>query len=82
MSRFDGSRIYNGCPDSTLQKRIDYLVEQRGRLKLLGAYVTYFPVEETWSAWSDNHKQISGDHSTQLGAILEGIAILSGNPTN
>lgn len=49
MNCFDGHRIYNGCPDSTLKSKLDQDEKEIIRLKNLikslddGISVTYFP---------------------------------------
>jgi len=69
-------RVYDGCPDSKLQARLD--LEQRllARLKKLvpEASCTYFPMEETYQAhvWGNS---LSGFHHTRLDALNEAIRL-------
>lgn len=74
FNKYDGYRIYNGCPDSTMQRRLDYEASQLKELKKLvpEAHVTYFPVEEKFQAhvWG---KSLSGMCGSRIGAIQEAI---------
>ena len=78
MSRFDGHRVYNGCPDSTLQRRWDEEKRLLSELQQLEpeARVTYHPDGEKFQAhvWG---KPLSGMCESYVGAILEAIQALS-----
>lgn len=75
---FDGHRVYNGCPDSTMQKRLDSEAARYEELKRLipEAHVTYFPVEEQYVAhiWG---KHITGFCPSFISAIEQALATLS-----
>lgn len=74
MSRFDGCRVYNGCPDSTLQKRLDdeRKAYEAEREALSAEYpnlsCTYFPDGEFWQAFSD-YRPIGSEASTRVEAL-------------
>lgn len=74
---WDGHRVYDGCPDSTMQRRLDH---EAARLALLRerepeAHLTYHPDhrEQFWVAhvWG---RPLSGQHSTRIAAIEEALA--------
>ena len=68
MSRFDGHRMYNGCPDSTMKKRWDYLDSLERKMKKICpvAFITYFPAEakwdvgvsEPWGRWTRHYESV------------------------
>ena len=41
MSIYDGSRIYNGCPDDTLQAKMDETKRLEAKLKTYNAHCKY-----------------------------------------
>ena len=72
MSRFDGFRVYNGCPDATMQRRLDAedALWKQVLEKEPEACCTYFPVEEkscihVWGRF------LTGMHDTAAGAMRE-----------
>lgn len=74
MSRFDGYRVYNGCPDSTMQRRLDLEDKQEKelieRLKIHYKNVsyTYFPNEEFYLVFAD-YRIISDECESRIGAL-------------
>jgi len=54
MSRFDGSRVYNGCPDDTLQTKLnEYIPFKKKALKICPTlFSTFFPMEGMYSVSS------------------------------
>jgi hypothetical protein len=71
---FDGHRVYDGCPDDTLQARIN---EEKALLEKLQniiptAIITYFPMEEKWQAHSWG-SPLSEMHGTKRAAIDEAL---------
>ncbi len=50
---FDGHRVYNGCPDSTLQKRLDEIEKSERRMKELDPELScvYFPSPGYYQIW-------------------------------
>lgn len=49
MNNFDGYRVYNGCPDNTMQRRLNHESAMLRKMKRLGGTenmsCTYFPME-------------------------------------
>ena len=74
MNRFDGYRVYNGCPDSTMQRRLDSEDKQEKELiERLKTYYknvscTYFPNGEFYLVFAD-YRIISDECGSRLGAL-------------
>lgn len=73
-------RIYNGCPDSTLQKIINQRASELKKFKKtaldkfgIKVHLTWFPAEAKWVAFSDKNKILSGMYDKQGGAIQEAL---------
>lgn len=70
-------RVYNGCPDSELQAKLDYEANLYNRLLKINpeACATYFPIENRWHVhiWGN---PVSGMHIGRVDAIQEAISIL------
>ncbi len=87
MSRFDGYRVYNGCPDSTMQRRLDAeqqvcqeLIDQIQKY-LLNVSVTYFPAPPSGYLVFSNHKEIGfseNPHRTKQQALLFALKTVKG----
>jgi hypothetical protein len=50
MSIYSGHRVYDGCPDSELKRRVDSEAARLAELRRSEpeAHATYFPVEGCW----------------------------------
>ncbi len=78
---FDGHRVYNGCPDSTMQRRLDAEAAERKALldELRKTYpnvcYTYFPVEQAFMASSGSPKweQLSDFQPTSIAALKKAL---------
>lgn len=87
FDRFDGHRIYDGCPDSTMQRRLDNEAAALKELtdKYPGVFLTYFPggADEGWRAsrvinndWS-TYEPLTGSIKTgKMDCIIEAMSIL------
>lgn len=53
---YDGYRVYNGCPDSTMQKRLDETarLERKLREQMPDARCVYFPSPGYYQVWTGN----------------------------
>lgn len=69
---FDGHRVYDGCPDDTLQAKINAEEALLLKVKELhpGAHVTYFPIEGQWMV-NQFGVPLSSMWSTKSGALKE-----------
>ena len=68
---FDGHRVYNGCPDSKLQEKLDYEQSLMGDIRRdePEAHLTYhFPDGWVVHVWG---RELSGYHSSVEGAYLD-----------
>lgn len=77
MSCFDGHRVYNGCPDDTMQKRLDNTQRLKKELEKLNASICYFPVEAAYMTFY-SYKPITNFYASQDDAILEALRVLKG----
>lgn len=72
---WDGHRVYDGCPDSTMQRRLDHEQQLLNKLKEKHpeAHLTYFPYEERWMAhiWGKPLTDMIPTRLTCLEAALE-----------
>lgn len=74
-------RCYNGCPDTELQAVWDAKADMRKKLDAMAnslgasAYVTYFPLEGKWLAFS-NYKMISGFNFSEEQTYQEAMKFL------
>ena len=88
MSQFDGSRVYNGCPDSTMQRRLDAEEKAAEQLKkqiheITGEKISapYFPAPPSGYIAFSGHKLIDNPdipHQSRivaLNAALEHLRI-------
>ena len=68
------NRVYNGCPDDELQKRLDKLVETEEKLKQLypEAHVTYFPMEELYQVWQWNNP-LGKSYPSKMDAMMDAL---------
>ncbi len=77
-ARFDGYRVYNGCPDSTMQHRLDLEAKM---VKVLidkiekyvpNVSVTYFPAPPSGYLAFSGHKEIGfseNPHASKISAL-------------
>jgi hypothetical protein len=76
---FDGARVYNGCPDSTMQRRLDEIKQLMSRLHKIRpeAHVTFFPSGDEYG-WIVHEwgMPLSRHHETKLDALREALARL------
>ncbi len=70
-------RCYNGCPDSELKALWDHKADLKRRAREAGVLLTWFPVEERWSAGDLDHGCVPlGDfHRTIDGAFKQGMEL-------
>lgn len=76
---FDGHRVYNGCPDSTMQRRLDYEDDLLKKIQKLspGAKSCYFPMEGKTVVHDANYVDISGYHNRKIDALEEALSKLT-----
>lgn len=58
-------RLYNGCPDSELQAKLDDDKLAGNQLAKIGLRATYFPMEQKWMAFDCDSLAVSEFYDTK-----------------
>lgn len=67
-------KCYNGCPDSTLQRKLDRIRELKDQLRQVypAAQCMYFPAEAEYQGWQGT-TCLSGMHGSAEDALQEAL---------